>query len=244
LIFMKIPREHAAVGAAMGKYGVATCQAVMPEEYRLQCMMDPAIQPLMHKIRAGGPAVTAFNQPGDNMMIYRAILSTQPGDVLVLRGDPSQVSQWGEQASSWAHQRGVVGCIVDGATRDVDKIRELGFPVWTRTIHAGQSMKSRLGSVNAPIVCGNVLVHAGDIIVADGDGVLVVPWQIAPEIERLARERYEYEIIARKQFLAGENVERMDQRERTLQSLRPTIVDGRWDEHIQGEPPRRWPSIA
>ena len=140
-------------------------------------LMDSAIRGIHPNIaRIAGPAVTVQVPPGDFLMIPEAMTRTRPGDVLVIdAGGETKRSVWGEYFSTWAQRLGLSGLIIDGATRDVGDIEALGFPVFARATTPRKPTMTGPGEVNAPISCGGVCVIPGDIVVADGEGVIVVP---------------------------------------------------------------------
>jgi 4-hydroxy-4-methyl-2-oxoglutarate aldolase len=156
-----------------------------------EAMGPPGRAALMsHRMRArqdgkkiAGPAVTAFCWPGDNLMMHRALYLAQPGDVLVVVCQAeSSGAQWGDMATRYALQKGLAGVVVQGAARDVDQVRALGFPVWSTHVSPIHPDKSGHGFVNAPVVCEGVNVCPGDLVVADGDGVIVVPRREAARV--------------------------------------------------------------
>jgi 4-hydroxy-4-methyl-2-oxoglutarate aldolase len=156
-----------------------------------EAMGPPGRAALMsHRMRArqdgkkiAGPAVTAFCWPGDNLMMHRALYLAQPGDVLVVVCQAeSSGAQWGDMATRYALQKGLAGVVVQGAARDVDQVRALGFPVWSTHVSPIHPDKSGHGFVNAPVVCEGVNVSPGDLVVADGDGVIVVPRREAARV--------------------------------------------------------------
>jgi len=140
-------------------------------------LMDSAIRAVHPNIpRVVGPAVTVQVPPGDFLMIPEAMTKARPGDVLVIdAGGETKRSVWGEYFSTWAQGIGVAGLIIDGATRDVVDIEALGFPVFARATTPRKPTMTGPGEVNVPVSCGCVCVIPGDIVVADGEGVIVVP---------------------------------------------------------------------
>lgn len=126
--------------------------------------------------RIAGPAVTALCQPGDNLMMHRALRLAQAGDVLVVTclGETS-AAQWGDVATTYAVQMGLAGVVVHGCVRDVDGVLAMGFSVWATHVWPVHADKGKGGGVNIPIACADVLVRPGDLIVADGDGVIAIP---------------------------------------------------------------------
>jgi 4-hydroxy-4-methyl-2-oxoglutarate aldolase len=163
-------------------------------------LMSPRMRPIAPGMKLVGPAVTAFCAAGDNLMMHRALYLAQPGDVLVIVCQ-SEISgaQWGDVATQYAMKKGLAGVVVHGCARDVDIVADMGFPVWATHIHPMHPDKAGGGFANTPVVCDGVLVNPGDMVVADGDGVLVIPKaQAADAIQGgLARMRKEEEIAAR-----------------------------------------------
>jgi 4-hydroxy-4-methyl-2-oxoglutarate aldolase len=157
-------------------------------------LMAPYLKPIIQGRSICGPAVTAICQAGDNLMIHAAIEVCQPGDVLVVAtvGEDNS-GMIGELIARALMKRGVQGVVIDSGIRDVQRLREMGFPVWTKAIHSRGTTKSRGGWVNAPAVCGGVLVHPGDLILADDDGVVVVAQQDLQYALESSRKRMEKE---------------------------------------------------
>jgi 4-hydroxy-4-methyl-2-oxoglutarate aldolase len=169
---------HEAMGPAAGRAG----------------LMSARMRPLVRGLRAAGPAITAFCAPGDNLMMHRALSLAEPGDVLVVVS-PAETSgaQWGDVAAQYAQHLGLAGVVVQGCIRDTDVLETMRFPVWATAISPIHPDKAGHGSVNAPVACDGVLVHPGDLVLADGDGVVVVPRAQAHAVleaaeRRLARE--------------------------------------------------------
>jgi 4-hydroxy-4-methyl-2-oxoglutarate aldolase len=161
------------------------------------------MSPRMRRItrgRAVGSAITALCRAGDNLMMHRALSLAQPGDVLVVvsQGNTS-AAQWGDIATRFALKRGLAGVIVQGNVRDVDTVTELGFPVWATEVSPMHADKGKLGCVNVPVVCDGVLVRPGDLVAADGDGVVVIERQHAATViaGAEAKMRREEEVAAR-----------------------------------------------
>jgi 4-hydroxy-4-methyl-2-oxoglutarate aldolase len=131
-----------------------------------------------------GFAITVWHPPGSNGMLMSALDLVQAGDVLVVCG-PTETAQWGDIATTLAMAKGVAGAVVDGAVRDLDRIRELGFSLWGSRVFAGQGYRKDAGYVNVPIVVKGLLVHPGDVVVADSDGILSIPGALV----EVAKER-------------------------------------------------------
>src|SRR4029078_8608096 len=150
-----------------------------------------------------GPAVTVLAQPGDNWMMRVAVERCQKGDVLVVgcTADNSD-GMFGELLATALRARGVVGLVLDAGCRDVRPISEMRFPVWAKAISAKGTVKATLGAVNVPVVCAGVNVEPGDVVVADDDGVVVVPKKLAVETAQKGRKRFEDRNAKRKQLAA------------------------------------------
>jgi 4-hydroxy-4-methyl-2-oxoglutarate aldolase len=146
-------------------------------------LMSPRMRPQQKGVRIAGPAVTAHVAPGDNLMMHRALYLAQAGDVLVVVSDaPTSGAQWGDMAARYALKKGLAGVVVQGCVRDTDTVEALGSAVWATHVLSIHPDKAGHGSVNAPVVCDGVLVNPGDLVVADGDGVIVIPKRHAAQV--------------------------------------------------------------
>lgn len=200
-IVRRIPRADEAVVRRLGELGVATVH----EAQGRTGLMRPYMRPIYSTARAAGSAVTIVSQPGDNLMIHAAIELCQPGDVLVVTTtSESTDGMFGELLAVSSRVHGVVGLVIDAGVRDVTDLTAMEFPVWSKAISAQGTVKSTAGSVNVPVVCAGASVRPGDVIIADQDGVVVVPRQTAPDIARLGVERVAREQKTRERLRSGE----------------------------------------
>jgi 4-hydroxy-4-methyl-2-oxoglutarate aldolase len=186
--------------AALRDAGVATAH----EAAGRTGLLGPRVGARQTGTAVAGSAITVSCHPGDNLMIHAAVEVCRPGDVLVVTTtSPSTDGMFGELLATSLVARGVVGIVIDAGVRDIVDLRAMGFPVWSRAVHVRGTVKASAGSVNVPVVAAGQLVNPGDIVVADDDGVLVLPAASGPAVAAAAAERLADEAGKRARLAAG-----------------------------------------
>jgi 4-hydroxy-4-methyl-2-oxoglutarate aldolase len=201
LAVRQVTRADAASVAELAKHGVATVHEAMGRVGLLHTYM----RPIYAGAKACGTAITIFAHPGDNWMLHVAAELLKPGDIAVLGTSSDNTDgMFGDLLATSFRARGAVGLVIDAGCRDAAELREMGFPVWSRAVHAKGTVKATVGSVNTPIICAGALVHPGDVVVADDDGVVIVPKMQAARVAAAAAAREAKEAGTRKRLAAGE----------------------------------------
>ena len=201
IVKRNIVRADKADVARLSAFGVATVHEAMGRVG----LMQPYMRPVYKGATMCGPAVTVLLQPGDNWMLHVAAEQLQPGDVAVAAcTTDNNDGFFGDLLATSFKARGAAGLIIDGGVRDVADLEKMGFPVFGKAIHSKGTVKATLGSVNIAIVCAGALVNPGDVVIADIDGVVVVPAGMAAQVADAAEKRTSFEGEKRARFAAGE----------------------------------------
>lgn len=201
VVYTQVERADKAAVEALSQFGVATVHEALGRLGLMQAYM----RPVFGGAHCCGTAVTVLLQPGDNWMMHVVAEQIQPGDVVVAACTANCTDGFfGDLLATSFKSRGANGLIIDGGCRDIKDLKEMEFPVWSKAIHAKGTIKATLGAVNIPVVCAGAAVRPGDVIVADDDGVVVVPAKLAAAVAEAAAKREANEGEKRARFESGE----------------------------------------
>ncbi|WP_328752136.1 4-carboxy-4-hydroxy-2-oxoadipate aldolase/oxaloacetate decarboxylase [Streptomyces sp. NBC_00285] len=216
---------------ALARYGVATVSEAMGRTG----LLGPDVRPVQQGVRVAGTAVTVIGWPGDNLMIHAAVEQCGEGDILVVTTtSPCTDGLFGELFATALKQRGVRGVVTSTGVRDTQELRDMGFAAWSRAVSSQGTVKATGGSVNVPIAIDGQVINPGDVILADDDGVVVVPRERARETVERSEAREAKEAATRAAFIGGQlGLDRYGLRE-TLTRLG---VEYRTFEEYRGERP-------
>ncbi len=184
-VITKIERPEKKILVQLGEIAPASAYEA---QGKTGAMMSD-IKPIYSGMKICGPAITVQCHPGDNIMLHKAIAIAQPGDIIVACVSYSEAGYWGEVLTVAAQAIGVRGLVIDGSVRDGLAIKKRGFSVFSRGLCMKGTVKETVGFINYPLVCGNVLINPGDIILGDDDGIVVIPREKAQETLKKSQDR-------------------------------------------------------
>jgi 4-hydroxy-4-methyl-2-oxoglutarate aldolase len=228
--YRRVRRPDPGLVARAARIPVSDLYEVLPAEVRAAALMSSHLRPLMLGLRIAGPAVTARCASADNLMMHKALALAAAGDVLVVNGGEPSGAQWGTLAALQAERQGLAGVVVEGCIRDADDLAARRYPVWSTAISPAHPDKRGAGAVNVPIRCGGVLVRPGDVICADGDGVLVLPRAHLAAAVAKGEARMAHEDTAAAAIAAGQRLFDLHDLGRAFAASGVPERDAHWDD--------------
>jgi 4-hydroxy-4-methyl-2-oxoglutarate aldolase len=240
IIYKRLPAAALACrpGAALD-YGVADLHEAMGAVQGRRTLMSPTMRPLNPGLKIAGAAVTALNYAGDNLMVQKALLLAEPGQVVVLsNGGGLQGALVGEMMATYALKKGIAGIVVDGPIRDTDALRKLQLPIWSTSVSASHPERRGPGAVNIPLPCAGITVRPGDIVMADDDGVIAIPPADFERVLAGARQRVEKEARILAALRDGGTLYELSGANAVFDALQIDERDTSWEDDPQRDP--RW----
>ena len=228
VIYRRMRRPDAALIARAAACAMSDLYEALDPAARRKALMSPRMRPVVSGVRIAGPALTVRCAPGDNLMMHKALLLAAPGDVLVISAGTPSGAQWGLLAAVYAERKGLAGVVVHGCVRDVDYLIGHRCPVWCTEISPAHPEKRGAGSVIAPIECDGVRVYPGDVVSADGDGVLVIPRDSLRAAVEKAEQRAAHEEQGIAEIMAGRSLFEVHGLESALAASGAVEVDTEW----------------
>lgn len=199
----EINRVDASIIDKLRKYDTT----LLADGANARVWMEHSIKPIEERMKIVGQAITVKLTLGDSLLVSKAVDVAKPGDVIVIDGaGTSRNALWGDMKSLSCKHKGLEGAVIDGAFRDLDGCREIGFPLFAKYVIPGSSTKNSLGEINIPINCGGVIVNPGDIVVGDNNGVVVLPYDRIDEIIENAEKKVSWVEQTKAEILKGKYV--------------------------------------
>jgi 4-hydroxy-4-methyl-2-oxoglutarate aldolase len=231
VVYTRIPEAAADCRCADAlDFGVADLHEAMGALEGRRSLMEPSMRGLNPGLRIAGPAVTAYCDPGDNLMVQKALHLARPGQVVVLsNGGARHGALLGEMMGTYILQKKLAGVVVCGPIRDVDALRDMRLPVWSTWISPSHPERRGPGAVNVPVQCAGVAVYPGDIIMADGDGVIAIPPRDFERVVGLARQRVDKEARIIAALKTGEHLYELSGADAVFRTLGIEERDTDWE---------------